>query len=94
MHCQIYELLVVDTKPNKAVSIIECDMKVCIILCLTIGKLWLDVQVDFAPPVGYKHPDPTRPRETEEPDTPEEVSHTTWCCFAIHVCCRTKEMLL
>ena len=25
---QIYELLVVDTKPDKAVSIIECDMKV------------------------------------------------------------------
>ena len=25
---QIYELLVVDTQPNEAVSIIECDMKV------------------------------------------------------------------
>lgn len=34
-----YELLVLETKPKDAVSIIECDM-----------------DVDFAPPVGYEEP--------------------------------------
>lgn len=34
-----YELLVMETKPGNAVSIIECDM-----------------DVDFAPPVGYEEP--------------------------------------
>ncbi|ESO01896.1 hypothetical protein HELRODRAFT_188513 [Helobdella robusta] len=36
---RIYELKVLETKPNNAVSIIECDMN-----------------VDFAPPVGYEEP--------------------------------------
>lgn len=34
-----YEMLVLETKPQNAVSIIECDM-----------------DVDFAPPVGYEEP--------------------------------------
>ncbi|KAL8566411.1 ubiquitin fusion degradation protein [Nucella lapillus] len=36
---KVYELCVLETKPGKAVSIIECDMN-----------------VDFAPPVGYQEP--------------------------------------
>lgn len=38
---RIYELCVLETKPEAAVSIIECDMN-----------------VDFAPPVGYVEPTP------------------------------------
>jgi hypothetical protein len=33
------------------------------------------MQVDFAPPVGYKHPDPPKPMETEEAETPAEVRY-------------------
>ncbi|KNC73984.1 hypothetical protein SARC_13458, partial [Sphaeroforma arctica JP610] len=36
---KIYELRVVETKPNNGISIIECDLN-----------------VDFAPPVGYVEP--------------------------------------
>jgi len=45
---KLYELLVLETKPEDAVSIIECDM-----------------QVDFAPPVGYQEPERIR-RDTAE----------------------------
>lgn len=51
---KIYELLVLETKPENAVSIIECDM-----------------QVDFAPPVGYvppeRQPQKTQTEADEEP---------------------------
>jgi len=47
---KIYELLVLETQPEDAVSIIECDM-----------------QVDFAPPVGYVEPTRT-PKKMEEID--------------------------
>ena len=47
---KVYELLVLETKPEDAVSIIECDM-----------------QVDFAPPVGYTEPErPAKKEEVEE----------------------------
>lgn len=36
---QIYELRVMETKPDKAVSIIECDMNVGLFLLYTITKL-------------------------------------------------------
>jgi len=49
---KIYEFCVLETKPGKAVSIIECDMN-----------------VEFAPPVGYKEPEPKYPVE-EEPEAP------------------------
>jgi len=45
---KIYELKVLETKPQKAVSIIECDMN-----------------VDFAPPVGYQEPQKNKPIEDE-----------------------------
>lgn len=45
-----YEMLVLETKPKEAVTIIECDMK-----------------VDFAPPVGYREPEP-EPMETTDYD--------------------------
>jgi len=49
---KVYELLVLETKPDDAVSIIECDM-----------------QVDFAPPVGYTEPErpPKKDEVVEEP---------------------------
>ncbi|XP_060562853.1 ubiquitin recognition factor in ER-associated degradation protein 1-like [Ruditapes philippinarum] len=46
---KIYELRVLETKPGRAVSIIECDMN-----------------VDFAPPLGYKEPERVRPQESED----------------------------
>lgn len=47
---KIYELCVLETKPGKAVSIIECDMN-----------------VEFAPPVGYKEPESrTTPKKQEK----------------------------
>ncbi|KFM80562.1 Ubiquitin fusion degradation protein 1-like protein, partial [Stegodyphus mimosarum] len=49
---KIYEFCVLETRPGKAVSIIECDMN-----------------VDFAPPVGYKEPEPKAVAE-EEPTQP------------------------
>ncbi|XP_054714580.1 ubiquitin recognition factor in ER-associated degradation protein 1-like [Uloborus diversus] len=49
---KIYEFCVLETRPYKAVSIIECDMN-----------------VDFAPPVGYKEPEPKAPVE-DEPANP------------------------
>lgn len=51
---KIYELCVLETKPESAVSIIECDMN-----------------VDFAPPVGYVEPTNELKKETKpERDTP------------------------
>uniref|UniRef100_A0A6G1SHI3 Ubiquitin fusion degradation protein 1 homolog n=1 Tax=Aceria tosichella TaxID=561515 RepID=A0A6G1SHI3_9ACAR len=47
---RIYELLVLETKPERAVSIIECDMN-----------------VDFAPPVGYVEPKEEKIPEKQEP---------------------------
>ncbi|XP_001599477.2 ubiquitin recognition factor in ER-associated degradation protein 1-like [Nasonia vitripennis] len=44
---RIYEMSVLETKPNPAVTIIECDMN-----------------VEFAPPVGYKEPE--KPVSEEE----------------------------
>jgi len=49
---KIYEFCVLETKPGKAVSIIECDMN-----------------VEFAPPVGYKEPEPKYAVE-DEPEAP------------------------
>ena len=53
---QIYELMVLETKPNDAVTIIECDMK-----------------VDFAPPVGYKSPEPQKMETDADEVDSEEV---------------------
>uniref|UniRef100_T2M8P2 Ubiquitin fusion degradation protein 1 homolog n=1 Tax=Hydra vulgaris TaxID=6087 RepID=T2M8P2_HYDVU len=50
-----YELLVLETKPQDAVSIIECDM-----------------QVDFAPPVGYV--DPKKEPEKKKSEEEDEIS--------------------
>jgi len=52
---KIYELMVLETKPENAVSIIECDM-----------------QVDFAPPVGYIPPQKPSfsKKKEEEPKEP------------------------
>ena len=37
---QIYELLVLETKPDNAVTIIECDMKVrCVCVCIIGGEI-------------------------------------------------------
>ncbi|CAC5400369.1 UFD1 [Mytilus coruscus] len=44
-----YELCVLETKPDDAISIIECDMN-----------------VDFAPPVGYQ--EPKRPEKKHDED--------------------------
>ena len=44
-----YELCVLETKPENAISIIECDMN-----------------VDFAPPVGYQ--EPKRPEKKQDDD--------------------------
>lgn len=46
---KIYEMRVLETKPGKAVSIIECDMN-----------------VDFAPPLGYKEPEKPSAHHHEE----------------------------
>jgi len=55
---KIYELLVLETKPEDAVSIIECDM-----------------QVDFAPPIGYTEPQrqPKKEAEVEEEQSLEGI---------------------
>lgn len=47
---RIYELCVLETKPGKAVSIVECDMN-----------------VDFAPPVGYVDPAEMKKEEVKKP---------------------------
>jgi len=47
---KVYELKVLETKPQRAVSIIECDMN-----------------VDFAPAVGYQEPTRPTPVDDEEP---------------------------
>lgn len=44
-----YELCVLETKPDRAISIIECDMN-----------------VDFAPPVGYQEPKVQKKMEEED----------------------------
>jgi ubiquitin fusion degradation protein 1 len=46
---KVYELKVLETKPQKAVSIIECDMN-----------------VDFAPAVGYQEPIKPTTKDDEE----------------------------
>ncbi|XP_048742361.2 sodium-dependent lysophosphatidylcholine symporter 1-like [Ostrea edulis] len=51
-----YDMLVLETKPDRAVSIIECDMN-----------------VDFAPPVGYKEPQAQRRAQNEEEMASAEV---------------------
>ncbi|XP_078337086.1 sodium-dependent lysophosphatidylcholine symporter 1-like [Crassostrea virginica] len=51
-----YDLLVLETKPDRAVSIIECDMN-----------------VDFAPPVGYKEPEFQKKTQGEEEMASAEV---------------------
>ncbi|XP_052217515.1 ubiquitin recognition factor in ER-associated degradation protein 1-like [Dreissena polymorpha] len=51
---KMYELRVLETKPGRAVSIIECDMN-----------------VDFAPPLGYKEPERVMPH-AQEPNKMEE----------------------
>ncbi|KAL4218960.1 Ubiquitin recognition factor in ER-associated degradation protein 1 [Mactra antiquata] len=53
---KIYELRVLETKPGRAVSIIECDMN-----------------VDFAPPLGYVEPERVKPKETEDKMEHEEM---------------------
>ncbi|XP_015771991.1 PREDICTED: ubiquitin fusion degradation protein 1 homolog isoform X1 [Acropora digitifera] len=57
---RIYELLVLETKPRDAVSIIECDM-----------------QVEFAPPVGYVEPErqerKTEKQQEEHTNLPQEL---------------------
>lgn len=78
-----------DTKPDNAVSIIECDMKVwefpyktrrtLLLTALVVWfvvwfQCWCHMQVDFAPPVGYKPPDTTHSMETEQVDTQKEVN--------------------
>ncbi|KAG1655060.1 Ubiquitin recognition factor in ER-associated degradation protein 1 [Nymphon striatum] len=53
---KVYELCVLETKPGRAVSIIECDMN-----------------VDFAPPVGYKEPEHQfRKKPEDNTDLPAE----------------------
>jgi len=56
---KIYEMLVLETKPGNAVSIIETDMN-----------------VDFAPPVGYEEPQkmPVHPEHDVEEPMPIDVS--------------------
>lgn len=53
-----YDLLVLETKPDRAVSIIECDMN-----------------VDFAPPVGYKEPEFQKKSHGDEEMASAEVDH-------------------
>lgn len=54
-----YELCVLETKPGRAVSIIECDMN-----------------VDFAPPVGYKEPEPMATPKKQEKEA--EMDYTAY----------------
>ncbi|XP_062571621.1 sodium-dependent lysophosphatidylcholine symporter 1-A-like [Saccostrea cucullata] len=53
-----YDMLVLETKPDRAVSIIECDMN-----------------VDFAPPVGYKEPESWKKAQGEEEMASAEVDN-------------------
>ncbi|XP_049520142.1 ubiquitin recognition factor in ER-associated degradation protein 1 isoform X2 [Dermacentor silvarum] len=55
-----YELCVLETKPGKAVSIIECDMN-----------------VEFAPPVGYKEPE----RSMNAPKKQEKEAEMDYAAF-------------
>jgi len=50
-----YEMMVLETKPGKAVSIIECDM-----------------DVDFAPPIGYEEKSVVGRKQEEEKQMEEE----------------------
>ncbi|XP_013383423.1 ubiquitin recognition factor in ER-associated degradation protein 1 [Lingula anatina] len=56
---KVYELCVLETKPGKATSIIECDMN-----------------VEFAPPIGYQEPTVPHSREEheQEEDTPMDTA--------------------
>lgn len=64
-----YELCVLETKPDDAISIIECDMN-----------------VDFAPPVGYQEPKrPEKKDEDVEMDThidPSELVDQSFKAFS------------
>lgn len=80
---QIYELRVMETKPDKAVSIIECDMNVrwqttleCSVLVPT--KAPRVSQVDFDAPLGYKEPE-RQPQHQEEPTVRTVPLHTNVC---------------
>lgn len=53
---KIYELCVLETKPGKAVTIIECDMN-----------------VDFAPPVGYTEPQSGKKKEEDAMIDPADL---------------------
>lgn len=65
-----------ETKPDKAVSIIECDMNVRyplintdsseLFCCVLRFKCDSVSQVDFDAPLGYKEPE-RRPQHQEEP---------------------------
>ncbi|KAK4015199.1 hypothetical protein OUZ56_030186 [Daphnia magna] len=56
---KVYELRVLETKPGKAVSIIECDMN-----------------VEFAPPVGYSEPKKiVKKNQEEHMDTIEPITY-------------------
>ncbi|KAJ7386957.1 Ubiquitin recognition factor in ER-associated degradation protein 1 [Desmophyllum pertusum] len=55
---RIYELLVLETKPGNAVSIIECDM-----------------QVEFAPPVGYVEPEWQEKKEEKKEEEQTDEPH-------------------
>lgn len=54
---KIYELCVLETRPGKAVSIIECDMN-----------------VEFAPPVGYKEPEHHSTPKKQEKEAEMDLS--------------------
>ncbi|KAL3856362.1 hypothetical protein ACJMK2_011130 [Sinanodonta woodiana] len=55
---RLYELRVLETKPGKAVSIIECDMN-----------------VDFAPSVGYKEPESQRREDHHETEPMDDTDN-------------------
>lgn len=65
-----------ETKPDKAVSIIECDMNVrswtspqsqwIVLLLYSLTCCYFAVQVDFDAPLGYKEPE-RRPNHQDEP---------------------------
>lgn len=80
---QIYELRVMETKPDKAVSIIECDMNVrsqttpeySVVFSAENSHV---SQVDFDAPLGYKEPE-RQPQHQEEPTVRTRRLHKTVC---------------
>lgn len=89
-----------ETKPDKAVSIIECDMNVRLTLIFKyIHSLLFSLsnsllnyltshQVDFDAPLGYKEPE----RHMQHPEEPAVCSHTSHAfsfkfqCYDLHTC--------